>query len=93
MSFRSRLSLNDKGYNEVKPGTLDISLDIYLMAEKKTGKPQLGDRVMKAVRQVIASNGAFYLQMTSVGSQIAQHVKEGEKKKRMGEFFEAPFNC
>jgi hypothetical protein len=36
------------------------SLDIYLIAEEKFEKPQLGDHVMKAVQPVIASNGIPY---------------------------------
>ena len=38
--------------------------DIYLKSEENSGKPQLGDRLMMAVRLVIASNGVTYLQMT-----------------------------
>ena len=44
------------------------SLGIYLTAKENAVKPQLGGRLMKAVRSVIASNGATYLQMRSVGS-------------------------
>ena len=39
------------------PGAVDRSLGIYLTAEENPGKPQLGDRLMKAVRPVIDSNG------------------------------------
>ena len=62
------------------PGTVHISLGIYLMAEETPGKPQLGDHMMKPVRPVIDSNGVLYLQMMSVESG---KEKEG-KKERMG---------
>ena len=44
--------------NEVKPGIVIRSSDIYLKGE---GKPQLGDRMMKVVRSVIASNEVLYI--------------------------------
>ena len=50
------------------------------MAEEK---PELGDRLMKAVRLIIASNGVPYLQMTSVGSHSAsEREKEGKKNSK-----------
>jgi hypothetical protein len=36
--------------------------------EENPGKPQLGERLMKNVQPVIASNGVPYLLMRSVGS-------------------------
>ena len=39
---------------------------IYLTAEENPGKLQLGDRLVKAVRPVIASNGVPCLQMKSL---------------------------
>ena len=39
-----RLSANDKGDNEMIPGAVYISPDIYLTPEEDPGKPQLGDR-------------------------------------------------
>ena len=47
VSRQSRLSANDKGDNEMIPGAVHRAPGIYLTAEEKTGKPQLGDRVMK----------------------------------------------
>ena len=44
---------------------------------QKSQKPQLGDRLMKAVWIVIASNGVHYLQIVLVGS----HNKSGRKKE------------
>ena len=40
---------NDKG-DEMIPGTIHRSPGIYLSVEENCGKPQLGDRLMKAVR-------------------------------------------
>ena len=51
-------------------------LGIVLTAEKNYGKSKLGDRPMKAVRPVIASNGSHFLQMRSVGP----HSTLGRKK-------------
>ena len=42
---------------------------IYFTTEENPEKPQLGDRLIKAVRPVIASNGIPFIQMGSVGSQ------------------------
>jgi hypothetical protein len=46
----SRLLADDKGDNEMVPGTVHRSPGIYFMAEEGPGKPQLGDRRTKAVR-------------------------------------------
>ena len=48
--------VNDKRDNEVAPGTMHRSPGIYLMVEENPQKSQQGDRLMKAVRLVIASN-------------------------------------
>ena len=69
-----------KGFNETKAGAVHRSSGICLAAEENPGKPQLGDRLMKVVRQIIASNGVSYLQMTSVRS----HSRPGKEKERMG---------
>ena len=61
MSSQSRLSANDKGDNEVKPGAVHRSPDIYFAAEENPGKPQPGNRLMNAVQPSIASNGVPYL--------------------------------
>ena len=58
----------DKGVNDMIPGALHRSPGTCLAAEGNLGKPQLGDRHMKAVRPVSASNGVLCLQMGSVGS-------------------------
>ena len=65
---QSRISANNKGDNEIIQGTVQKSPGIYLAANKSLGKPQLGDRQMKSVRSVIASNGAHYLLMRSTVS-------------------------
>ena len=52
---QSRLSANDKGDNEAKPGAVHRSPGIYLIAEENPEKSQLGDRLVKAVQPLIAS--------------------------------------
>ena len=52
---------NDKGNDEVKPGTVHSYPDIYLKAEENTGKPQLGDRLIKTVRPVIPQMSSLAL--------------------------------
>ena len=81
---QSRLSANDKGDNEVKPGAGHKSPGIYLTAEENPGKPQLRDHLMRALRPVIASNGIPYLQMTSVGSHSTPGREREEKKESLG---------
>ena len=44
---QSCLSTNDKGDNEMNPGTVHKSPGIRLAAEENSGKPQLGDRLME----------------------------------------------
>ena len=46
-------------------------------------KPLLEDHLIKAVRPVIASNGAPYLQMTSVGSHSTLDREKEENMERM----------
>ena len=60
------------------PGAVHTSPGIYLKAEGNPGKPQLGDKSMKAMRPFIYSNGIPYLQMRSVGS----HRTAGREKDR-----------
>ena len=43
--------------NEVKQGTVHRSPGFYCTAEENPRKSQVGDRLMKAVQPVIASNG------------------------------------
>ena len=57
VSRQSRLSANYKGDNEMVPGAVHISPGIYIKTENNPGKHQLGDRLMTAVRSIIASNG------------------------------------
>ena len=74
---KSRLSPNYKGHKRAVhkyPG-------IYFITEENPSKPQLGDRLMKDVRPVIASNGVPFLQMRSVGSQ-STYGMEMEGKDR-----------
>ena len=63
---QSRVSANDKGDNELIL-IMHRSPGILFTAEETPGKPQLGDRLMKAVRLVVASNEIHYLEMKSVG--------------------------
>ena len=60
MSRQSRLSANVKGDNEMMQGDVLRSPGMCLMAAENTGKPQLGDSMVKAVRPVIASNGGSF---------------------------------
>ena len=66
---------DDEGDNEMILGDVHTSSGICLTAEESPGKLQLGDRLMKAMRPVSASNGVPYLQMRSVGS----HSESGRK--------------
>ena len=47
---------NDKGDKELIPEVVHRSPVIFLTTEENPGKPQLEDRLMKAVRPVIGSN-------------------------------------
>ena len=79
VSRQSRV-LDEKDGYEMIPGAVHRSLGIYLTAEKKPGKLQLGDRLMKALRPVIVSFGVAYLRMMSVGSRITSgREKEGKE--------------
>ena len=46
------------------------SLGILLTAEENPGKLQVGNRLIKSVRSIIASTEVPYFQMTSIGSHI-----------------------
>jgi hypothetical protein len=67
------LSANDKDDNETIPGPVHRFPGIYLTAEEILGKPQLGERLLKASPQ------------DEIG-MIAQHIRMGEegKKERRG---------
>ena len=81
MSNQSRLSANLKGDNEMIPVAVHRSPGVCLMTEETPGKPQLGVRLMKAVRPFIASNGVSYTQMRSVRSySTSGRVKVGKKE-------------
>ena len=69
------MRLNGRGLVYRTPG-------IWLTGEENIGKPQLGDRLMKTVRSVIASIGAPYIRMKSVGSECAPG-REKEIKNEM----------
>ena len=60
----SRQSANDR----VIPGAVNRSLGIRLTAEGNPRKTQLEDRLIKAVRSVIAINEVPYLLIRSVES-------------------------
>ena len=51
------------------------------MAEKNSGKPQLGDRLTKAGRTTIVSNGIHDLQMTSLDHTACQGGRRIERRK------------
>ena len=69
VSRQSLLSSNVKGDNKIKSGAVHRSSGIYFWAEENPRRSQLGDRLMKAVRPVIASNGVLYLKISSSESQ------------------------
>ena len=74
VSRQSFLSTNDVGDNEMIPGAVHRSPDIYLMAEDNLGKPQLGDRLMKA------ANGVPNLEMKLVQPESSSgREKEGKE--------------
>ena len=50
-------------------GAVHRSPDFYLIAEENPRKPNLGDRQMKPVWPVIASNGVPSLQMKAEGGK------------------------
>ena len=61
---------------------------ISLTAEENPGKPQLGDRLMKAVRAVIASNGS----LTSKWGRLDRTARQ-EGRRKEGDFDFLPFNA
>ena len=66
------------GENEMISGAVHRYPGIYLTVEENSGKIQLGDNMMKAVRPVITSNGV--LPPNDVGN-IAQHVRQREGRR------------
>ena len=67
--------------NEMMPGTVHRSPDIYLTAEEHPEKPQLGDRLMKGLCEQSLP------QMRSVGSHS---TSERDKEERMENITEIP---
>ena len=63
----------------MKPGTVHSSPGIYFAVEENSGKTQLGDRLMKALRIVIASKWNP-LPLNDV-DEIAQHAREVEGRR------------
>ena len=59
-SRQSRLSASDKGDNELMLRFMHRYPGIYLMVQENPGKPQLGDRLMRAMGPLIASNEVFF---------------------------------
>ena len=80
VSHRSRLSTDVKGDNEMIPGAVHRSPGIYLTAKENAQKTSARRPSMKAVRPVVASNGALYFQMKSVSSHSTW---EREKRTMM----------
>ena len=71
---------NDKGDNEMILGAVHRSPGICLTAEENPRKSQLGDRLTKAVRPVIASNGVPFLQIRSIGSAFTKNLVKIPRK-------------
>ena len=55
--------------------------EIFFMTEKNTGNPQLEERLMKAAKPVIASNGITYLKIRLVEPHSTQGGRKIERKK------------
>ena len=68
-----------KGDNEMIPGAVCRFLEIYLMDEENSGKPQLEDCLMISVRPIITPSGVPYLQMRSV---ISLYMSGEERRKK-----------
>ena len=73
------MAANDKNENEVILAPVHRSLGIYLTAQEKSGKPQLGDRLLKVVRPDVAANGIPYFQIMSLASW--ERKKKGETER------------
>ena len=68
----SRLPANDMGDNEIIPGAVHRSPEIYFTGDENASKPRPGNCLMKAERLVIASKKY---------GRIAQQVREEERRK------------
>ena len=78
MLRQSRLSVNDKGDNEMIPAAVHRSPGIYLTAEEIPGKPQLRDLLMELCDQSSPQMGTF---PPNEVCRIVQRVRKGEKRK------------
>ena len=76
MSRQSRLSADDNGDNKLIPEAMYRFPRLYFKAEENPRKPQLGDRLMKDMRPVIASDAVPCRQMIAV-----EAGREKEEKK------------
>ena len=65
------------------PDVLHLSPGIYLKTVEYPGKPQVGDRLVKAVRPVISLNGVSYLQVRWVGSCSTNRNGKGKKDENI----------
>ena len=81
----SRLSANNNGDNEMIPEAVHRSPGIYLTTEENPEKPQLGNRLMKAVQPVIATNEVPYLQMRSIELHREKQGKDEDQREKEGE--------
>ena len=77
------LTANDIGDIDMIPGTVHRSPGIYLTTEENPAKPQLVERMMKAIRPVITSNGASFL-LTRSTTSYSMSGGENDGKERMG---------
>ena len=75
---------NDKGDNEMILGAVHRYPGICLTAEENPRKPQLGDRLMKRLKPVIASNGVPFLQIRSIESHSTSGREKEKNKERTG---------
>ena len=76
--------INLKADNDMIQEAVHRSPSICLTAEENSGKPQLKDRLTKALRPVIASNRDSYLQMRSVGFLRTSGREKKDKKEETG---------
>ena len=72
---------NDKDDNEMIPGAVNISPVICHTAEENSGKPQLGDQLIKGLCDQ-SSPQIRSLPPNEVG-RIAQNVRKGEEKDKV----------
>ena len=78
-----RLSVNDKGDNEIIPGSVHRSPGIYLKAKDNPGNPQVRDRRWRLWVQS-SLQIAPYLQMWLEGLCSTSEMEKEGKRERMG---------